>query len=204
MKVETVTYQEPIVQRLALGKKPANVFNDDPQVSRDFVSVSSQTQVTGDTQTVWGDVPLKGADGKPQWRTIRSEVDLTPRSPWKYGAVAAALGAAVGALSGWGFASSMGISEGVAALSGGLGLGLLAGAGGALAVQGDQVKVVWNTHQLMDPQYVGYRELVGPGEKDGRQGYFHRFIPQVETSLLASYQTPQVVHYKQSEGETKP
>lgn len=196
MKIENVTFQEPIIQRSVLGKRPANVFNDSPEVSRDYVSLG-EANLTGDTASVWGDVPLKNSDGSPQMRTLKVDIDLTPRSPLKYGLIAAGIGAAVGALSGWAGASALGLSDGVGALAGGLGLAGLAGGGAALAVKGDKVKLVWTTHQIADPQYLGYHEYVGPGESQGRRGYFHRFVPDVQEKIIGSYQTPGAVHYKE-------
>ncbi|MBT9587354.1 hypothetical protein IV102_28695 [bacterium] len=191
MKVENVTYSEPIIQRTLLGRKPANVLNDSAIATRDFVTLGeADAQSVQNTQSVWGDVPLKNADGTPQLRTVKADLDLTPRSPLKYGLIAAGIGAAVGAVTGWALFDKVG------ALAGGLGLAALAGGGAALAVNGDQVKVVWSTHQIVDHQLVGYHEYVGPGEKDGRRGYFHRFVPEVKETVLGTYQTPKAVHYK--------
>lgn len=196
MKLENVTYQEPIIQRTLLGKKPANVLNDSPHVTRDYVSVS-EALPAGDTSSVWGDLPLKNPDGTPQLREVKVDLDLTPRSPLKYGLIAAGIGAAVGALAGWVGAGALGMSDGVGALAGGLTAGGLAGGGAALAVQGDKVKLVWNTHQILDHQYQGYHEFVGPGERNGVKGYFHRYVPDVKETVIGSYRTPQAVHYKE-------
>lgn len=191
MKVENVTYTEPIIQRTLLGKKPANVLNDSANVTRDFVTIGeAEAHSAQNTQSVWGDVPLKNADGTPQLRTVKADLDLTPRSLLKYGLIAAGIGAALGAATGWALFDKVG------ALAGGLGLATLAGGGAALAVNGDQVKVVWSTHQIVDHQLVGYHEYVGPGEKDGQRGYFHRFVPEVKETVLGTYQTPEAVHYK--------
>jgi hypothetical protein len=97
----------------------------------------------------------------------------------------------VGALTGWA------LFDGVGALVGGLGAATVAGGGAALAVHGDKVKLIWNTHDIVDHKMVGYHEYVGPGEKDGRRGYFHRFVPEVEATVLGTYKTPQAVHYKE-------
>ncbi len=190
MKVENVSYQEPTIQRTLLGKKPANQLNDSPQVGRDFVSIG-EALPTGETQSVWGDVPLKNPDGTPQMRTVTADLDVTPRSPLKYGAIAAGVGAAVGGLAGLAF------SGGMAALVGGLTGAGLAGGVAALAVRGDRVKLVWNSHEIVDQKYLGYHEYVGEGEKDGRRGYFHRYVPEVQSTILGIYKTPQAVHYKE-------
>ncbi|MFN8610257.1 MAG: hypothetical protein U0931_22160 [Vulcanimicrobiota bacterium] len=195
MKIDNVSYKEPIVQRTLIGKKPANQFNDNPNITRDYVSIS-EALPAGDTANVWGDVPLKNADGSPQLKESVASLDLNPRSPVKYGLIAGGIGLAVGALAGLGLAPGMGVSQLAGALSGGLGLGALAAGGAALAVKGDQVKVVWTEHQITDHKLLGYREFVGPGEKDGRQGFFHRFVPDVQETVIGSYSTPSAKHYK--------
>ncbi len=196
MKIENVSYKEPVIQRTLLGKKPANLFNDSPTVTRDYVSVG-ETFPAGETANVWGDVPDKNADGSPRLREVTANLDLNPRSPLKYGLIAAGIGAAVGALTGLGVGPALGLSQLAGALTGGAGLAALAGGGAALAVHGDQVKVVWTQHDIVDHKLVGYREFVGPGEKNGHQGYFHRFVPDVQATVIGSYQTPAAVHFKE-------
>ena len=198
MKIDNVRYQEPVIQRTLLGKKPANVFNQSPAVTRDYVSVG-EALPAGETAKVWGDVPDKKADGSPQLREVVASLDLNPRSPLKYGLIAAGIGAAVGALAGFGIGPMVGGLGPLAnALTGGAGLAILAGGSAALAVKGDQVKVVWTQHDIVDHKLVGYREFVGPGEKDGVQGYFHRFVPDVEATVIGTYTTPSAVHYKEA------
>lgn len=196
MKIDNVSYKEPIVQRTLIGKKPANQFNDTPKVTRDYVSVSDALPA-GDTANVWGDVPLKNADGSPQLREVVASLDLNPRSPLKYGLIAGGIGVAVGALAGLILAPGLELSQLAGALTGGLGLGAVAGGGAALAVKGDQVKVVWTEHQITDHKLLGYKEFVGPGEKNGQQGYFHRFVPDVQETVIGTYATPSAKHFKQ-------
>lgn len=196
MKIDNINYKEPIVQRTLLGKKPANLFNDSPTVTRDYVSVG-EALPAGDTAKVWGDVPDKNADGTPRLREVVASLDLNPRSPLKYGLIAAGIGAAVGALAGLVVGPNFGLSTLAGSLTGGAGLATLAGGGAALAVKGDQVKVVWTQHDITDHKLVGYREFVGPGEKNGQQGYFHRFVPDVQATVIGTYSTPSAVHYKE-------
>ena len=196
MKVENVRYQEPIIRRTQLGQKPANLFNDSPTVTRDYVSVG-EALPAGNTSKVWGDVPDKNSDGTPKLREVVADLDLNPRSPVKYGLIAAGIGAAVGALAGLGVGPALGLGSLSGALTGGAGLAALAGGGAALAVKGDQVKVVWTQHDIVDHKLAGYREFVGPGEKNGQQGYFHRFVPDVQASIIGTYTTPSAVHYKE-------
>lgn len=196
MKVDNIRYQEPVIQRSLLGKKPANQFNDSPTVTRDYVSVG-ETFPAGSTANVWGDVPDKNVDGSPRLREVVASLDLNPRSPLKYGLIGAGIGAAVGALAGLGIGPAVGMTQLVGALTGGMGLAAVAGGGAALAVKGDQVKVVWTQHDIVDHKLVGYREFVGPGEKNGVQGYFHRFVPDVQATVIGTYQTPSAVHYKE-------
>lgn len=186
-----VTWREPTVQRLSLGQKPAFAFNDNATVSKDYVDVSDSTNLSGPTQTVWGDVPLKNSDGSPQLHEVAADLDLTPRSPLKYGLIAGAIGAGVGALGG------LAVARGVGALVGALGVGTLAGGGAALFVRNDKAKVIWNEHQVTDHKLLGYHEYVGIGESGGKRGFFHRYVPDVQESIIGSYTTPQVVHYKE-------
>ncbi|MBX3172179.1 MAG: hypothetical protein KF760_32540 [Candidatus Eremiobacteraeota bacterium] len=196
MKIDNIRYQEPIIQRTLLGQKPANVFNDSPTVTRDYVSVG-EALPAGDTASVWGDIPHKHADGTPQLREVVASLDLNPRSPIRYGLIAAGIGAAVGALAGLAAAPALGLSSLAGSLAGGAGLAALAGGGAALAVRGDQVKVVWTRHDITDHKLIGYREFVGPGQKNGQPGYFHRFVPDVQATVIGTYSTPAAVHYKE-------
>jgi len=193
VNVQTVTYQEPTIQRLPLGRKPANVFNDSPQVTQDYVTVSAAPQNGG--ATIWGDVPDKNPDGTPALRTVTRDLDLTPRSPLKYGLIAGGIGAGVGALGGLLAASSLGLSSAVGAVGGALALGGAVGGAAAFLVRNDAVKIVWDTHQIKDHKLLGYHEYVGIGEKNGQRGYFHRFVPDVQETVIGSYQTPRTEHY---------
>ena len=192
MTVQNVTYQEPTIQRLKLGSKPPNAFNDNPEVTTPYVE-ADEIRISGAGATVWGDVPLKNPDGTPQLKTIEREIDVTPRSPLKYGLIAGGIGVAVGAIGGF-----AGVGTGFAALAGGLGLGGLAGGVAALAVKGDKVKIVWDTHQIKDHKLLGYHEYVGIGESGGKRGYFHRFVPDVQETVIGTYQTPRTEHYKEA------
>ncbi len=194
MNVQSVTYQEPTIRRTSLGKKPANAFNQSPTVTKDYVTVSDRASNSG--ATVWGDVPDKNPDGTPEMREVTRELDLTPRSPVKYGLIAGGLGAGVGALGGLFAAASLGVSSAVGALGGALALGGAAGAVAAFAVKNDQVKIVWDTHQIADHKLLGYHEYVGIGESNGQRGYWHRFVPDVQETVIGSYQTPRTEHYK--------
>lgn len=188
-----MSYQEPTIRRLSLGRKPANVFNDNPQVGKDYVTVSEAPKNGG--ATVWGDVPDKNSDGTPAMREVTAQLDLTPRSPVKYGLIAGGIGAGVGALGGLLAASSLGVSSAVGAIGGALALGGAVGAAAAFLVKDDQVKIVWDTHQIKDHKLLGYHEYVGIGEKGGQRGYFHRFVPDVQETIIGSYQTPRTEHY---------
>lgn len=190
MTVQNVTYQEPTIQRLKLGSKPANVFNDNPSVTTPYVK-ADQIELSGNASTVWGDVPLKNPDGTAALKTVTRDLDLTPRSPWKYGLIAGGIGAVVGAVGGY-----AGVGTGIAALVGGLGVGAAAGGVAALAVKGDKVKIVWDTHEIKDHKMLGYHEYVGIGESGGKRGYFHRYVPDVQETVIGTYQTPRTEHYK--------
>lgn len=197
MKItKSVTYKEPIIQRSRVGSKPRFEFNQDPQVQNPYVPCSGDRCDLG-AQTVWRDVPLKNPDGSPRMREVTKEFDLTPRSPLKYGLIGGSVGAALGALGGYLGSNSLAMTAGKAALVGALMVGSVVGAGAALAVYGDQTRLVWDTHQIIDHEMKGYHEYVGLGESNGQSGFFHRYIADVEESVLGTYTTPRVEHYKE-------
>lgn len=195
MNVQRVTYQLPVIERKVLGHKPANVLLENEAVSKDYVKIGDYSP-QGATSKVWGSVPQKNADGTPRLRSVEADLDLTPRSPWKYGLIAGALGAAAGAVFGLAGAATLGLSQGLTALSAGAGVGLLAGGGAALAVRGEKVQVVWDTHTIQEPKYLGFHHYVGPGEKDGQRGFFHRYVPDVQENVIGEYQVPRTVRFK--------
>lgn len=196
-KSKSVRYHKPIIERTKLGTKPRNSF-DQQKTGDGYVACQGQA-CTLEGHNVWRDVPLKNADGTPQMIDVDQTVDLTPRSPLKYGAVAGLAGAALGGLGGWLAAGPAGVAPAVAAGVGAAAVGGVSGAIAALAVHGDKVKLVWDTHEIIDRRMTGYQEFVGPGEKNGERGFFHRFIAEVPEEVIGTYQTPRAVHYKEGE-----
>lgn len=196
MQITTVSYQAPTFVRTQLGSKPSHVFDQNSQAGNAYVACQGDSCRLG-SDNVWGDVPVKNADGTPQFSTKQVEIDLTPRNPVKYGLIAGLIGAGVGAAVGALTSGPIGISTGLGAVLGGLGVGSASGGIAAFAVKGDQVKTVWDTHEIKDPKMIGYKELVGPGESNGTPGFFHRFVPDIQEAVIGSYQTPRAVHYKE-------
>lgn len=192
---QTLTFKKPIIRRKEVGKKPGHHFDQNPTAKESYVSVKSDSFAHGDT-TVWASLPDKTADGKPVMRDVDETVDLRPRSPWKYGGIAGGVGALVGGGGGALLSQSMGIAPGLGAAVGALAVGGVAGGIGALSVYGEKTKLVWDQHDIVDHEMVGYRELVGPGEKNEQTGFFHRYIADIESTVIGSYETPRVVRYK--------
>jgi hypothetical protein len=202
MQITTVTYQAPTFVRTQLGSKPGHVFDQNQHAAQAYVACQGDRCDLG-SEKVWGDIPNKNPDGTPQLTSKTVQLDLTPRSPWKYAMIAGLIGTAVGATVGALTSGAMGLATGLGATFGGLGLGTAAGGIAALAVKGDKVKTVWDTHEIKDPKMVGYHEMVGPGESDGTRGYFHRFVPDIQAPVIGSYQIPRAVHYKDESKEPK-
>lgn len=184
MKLDSVSYTVPIYERKPLGHKPANRFDSDP------TGHDGLQPPTDSGPTVWGDVPQRNIDGTPVLRPTTAQLDLNPRSPWKWGACAGAIGAAIGG--GLAFALT---ADWRLALLAGAGLGALAGGLAALAVHGDKVRVVWQTKDVIDPKMTGFNEYLDIGQKDGINGYWHREVPVVEQHIIGQYKIPHAEHY---------
>lgn len=197
MQITTVTYQAPTYVRTQLGSKPAHFFDQNDKATHAYVACEGDTCELG-SEKVWGDIPIKNADGTPQMNERTAQLDLTPRSPVKYGLIAGLVGAGVGAAIGALTSGPVGIATGLGAALGGLGVAAAAGGVAAFAVKGDKVKTVWDTHEIKDPKMVGYQEFVGLGESGGTRGFFHRFVPDIQATVIGTYQTPRAEHYKDS------
>lgn len=193
--LETVTVKRPIVRRTEIGTKPKHSF-DQSSTPMESYTPGNKAAISGETQKVWADIPDKNPDGTPVLEERKVEVDLRPRNPYARGAVGFGLGAAVGGVAGAVAAQMMGTDP----LTGGaIGAAAVGGAAGFVAgysVYGEKTKLVWDTHEIKDHKMAGYRELVGPGRKGTQDGYFHRFLADVESSVIGAYQTPRVVRYK--------
>lgn len=186
--MEPVAYVVPVYERKALGHKPANVFDANPD------NHAGLQAPTDSGPTVWGDVPQKNADGTAVLRPQSVNLDLAPRSPWKWGGIAGAIGIAAGA----GAAYALTGNWAVCVLAG-AGLGALAGGLAALSVRGDRVKIVWETRDIIDPKMTGFREYVDIGEKEGKNGYWHRAVPEVEQHVIGQYKIPHAEHYREGQ-----
>ncbi len=196
MLIKTVSYQVPVTERTQLGSKPQNSFRPQDEVEKPYVGCQGDSCDLGNSK-VWGDVPRKNADGSAYLADKSEQIDLSPRSPWKYGIVGGLLGAVagagLGALGGGLVGAATGLSAGLGALAVGGAVGGLA----ANSVRGEQVELVWDTHEIKDPSMVGYHHFVGPGESNGERGYFHRFVPDIQNAVIGTYQTPRTVRSKE-------
>lgn len=195
MQITTVPYQVPTYTRVQLGSKPAHKFDQNEQPSETYVACQDDSCSLGSVK-VWGDMPARNADGTPTFVSKEAEIDLTPRSAVKYGVVGGLLGGAGGAAVGAIGAAVLGLSPGVGALVGGLSGGVLTGGLAAFSVKDEKVKTVWDTHEVKVPKMLGYQELVGPGELGGERGFFHRYVPNIEQTVIGTYQTPRAERYK--------
>ena len=89
---QTLTYKQPIIERKPIGKKPVHEFNQSAQPKEAYVATPNDPFAQGE-QTVWASLPQKTSDGSPVMVETTETLDLTPRSPWKYGGIAGGLGA---------------------------------------------------------------------------------------------------------------
>lgn len=196
MLIKTVSFQVPVTERAQLGSKPNNSFRSDDQVESPYVACHGDRCELGSSK-VWGDIPRKNADGSAYLREKTEQVDLTPRSPWKYGIVGGLLGAfagaGLGALGGGLFGAATGLSAGLGAVA----VGGVVGGLAANSVRGEQVNLVWDTHEIKDPSMVGYHHYVGPGESNGERGFFHRYVPEIHNEVIGTYKTPRTERSKE-------
>ncbi len=197
-QVRSLTYDTPVIRRREIGRKPEHKFDQNPNPTESYVSVSDDPFRKG-SDTVWASLPDKNSDGTPVMVSTQETVDLRPRSSVKYGAVAGGIGVVAGAGIGALASGLAGVGPVVGAVAGGLAIGGIAGGIAAYSVHGEKTKLVWDEHQITDHKMVGYRELVGPGQSGEKQGHFHRYIADVESQTIGSYKTPRVVRYKGEE-----
>jgi hypothetical protein len=192
---KTLTFKKPIINREEIGKKPVHHFDQNPEPKEAYVSTKDNPFRTGD-HTVWASMPTKNPDGSPVMQSVQETLDLAPRSAWKYGGIAGGVGALVGAGAGALLSSAAGVAPGLGAAIGGAAVGGIAGGIGAFSVYGEKTKLVWDQHEIKDHTMVGYRELVGPGRKGETEGYFHRYLADIESPVIGTYETPRVLRYK--------
>ena len=197
---KTLTYKAPIIRRKAIGSKPVHHFDQSSEAKKAQVNVERDPFAHGD-HTVWADLPDKNTDGSPVLVDTRETVDLRPRSPWKRGGIGAAIGVVVGGSVGALVSSQMGAQVGIGIATGALAGAGLAGGIGAYSVYGEKTKLVWDKHDIVDHKMTGFRELVGPGHDGESQGFYHRYIADVDSKVIGEYQTPRVLRYK---GEAPP
>lgn len=197
-KMQTIQVKRPNLQRTAIGTKPAHHFDHQSEPTESYVSGTGEG-LSG--QKVWADIPDKNSDGSPTLVERPEEIDLRPRNPYVRGAVGLGIGAAVGGVAGAVSAGFFGADPLTGAAIGAAAVGGVAGLACGYAVYGEKTKLVWDSHDIKDHKMLGYRELVGPGQQGGESGFFHRYLADLETTTIGSYQTPRVVRYK---GENAP
>lgn len=198
--LETISVQKPVIHRTEIGTKPKHHFDNNP-VPEESYTPGNRSAKPGERHVVWADIAEKNADGTPRLVEHRVEVDLRPRNPYTRGAVGLGLGSLVGGMAGTLTAQTLGADLRLGASIGAALVGGLAGFAAGYSVYGEKTKLIWDIHEIQDHKMVGYRELVGPGRKDSQNGYFHRFLADVDSRTIGTFQTPRVVRYK---GEKAP
>ncbi len=192
-----VTFQVPVTERLKIGSMPRDYFDQNPDAVSPFVPCENGA-CENLPQGVWREQTLLDGGGEPQMRTVTRYFEATPANPvwasFTWGAVGGVVGAVVGGL--------------VGALIGNVGAGALvlgvAGAGlsGYVAAEEaakDRVALVWDDNPIVHHTMEGYHERVARGSLGGERGFYHRHLPQVDSAILGTYQTPRVVHYREGE-----
>ena len=193
-KVQNVRFKLPVLQRETIGSKPTHFFDQNPQAKESYVPLSDRHK--GGEQIVWASQPVRLADGSVKFDEVSREVDLRPRSPLIRGLAWGAIGTVPGGLLGLAVSPLLGIDPGLGFLGGALAVGGLAGGIGAYSLVGEKTTLVWDSHEVYQHRMEGYHEKVGLGEKEGERGYFHRFLPEVKSEVVDSFQTPRVLRYK--------
>lgn len=188
-----LTYDAPCMQRQKLGGTPQDYFDNVPAPVTSGVTSCANGACAVLPQEVWRDSVVLGTDSKPTMQTLSVHLEDRPHSPLGRGLA-------------WGVPVALGVGL-AGALTGGAGVGLMAAVvGGALAggmaahsAWGDRVRLEWVEHDIEASRMQGYQERVEPGTLWGKDGYFHRFEPVVETRPLGTWQSPQIVHYKENQ-----
>jgi hypothetical protein len=215
MLTTSVSYQAPTYVRTQIGSKPAHTFDQNDRAETPQMAFPSDSYELGGEVKVWGDVPVKNADGTPRLSTREAELNLVPRSPLKYGLVSGLVSAGVGAALGAIGSGSQGIAARLGAVLGALARAGLAGAWAAAHyAAGDDVRLEWREEPIVEKSLVGYHHNVYPhfvqrcsSETDGQgntrqrcwteqDGYDHRFSPDVNSWPVGSSIAPKVVHFQ--------
>ena len=191
---KTVRYKVPLLQREAIGSKPAHRFDQNPKAETPYISLPDPSK--GGDHTVWATQPVYSEAGEVQFKEVAKTVDLTPRNPLTRGLGYGALAAVPGAIGGLLLSETLGLTACAGALLGAAVIGGSVGLATGAQVYGEKTALAWDTHKIYQHEMKGYHELVGLGEKNGERGFFHRFMPDVKSDVVGEYQTPKVIRYK--------
>lgn len=190
-----LTYSVPITEHRHLGGTPRDYFDSNPAPGADQVSCKDG-QCANLPQEVWDTLPVQTPDGKPVMRAITDHLSDAPRSPLLHG-LTSGLGFGIGGAIVGGLAGALlGGNSMACAIGGAVTAGIVGGGLAAHAVQGDRIRLVWDTYDITTEHLNGYHEAVEPGTMDGQKGYFHRFSPVLQSENLGSYKTPRIEHFK--------
>lgn len=191
-----LTYKQPVTRRRQVGSLPRDYFDQNAQAEQPRVPCE-RGACQNHPREVWRQVPLTDEQGQPVMQEVTRHFEARPASPvlhaLGWGIAAGLAGAAVGGLLG----AALG-NPALGAIAIGTSAALAAGAVGARKAAADRIKLVWEEHQVAMPRMEAYQETVSPGRLNGRDGYFHRFHPEVSETVLTTYQVPKIVHYRET------
>lgn len=181
----TVKHRVPLTRQETLGQIPSDIFLSGAETP-DLAGLAHNRPVLYDQ-------PLTSAAGAPLTMEMTTRIEAAATSPVIGGLIGGFCGGVTGFIAG-----GVSILTGNGAfLVGGGALGTAAGAGlGVLSTAGGRVRVVEQGLPIEKRAMTGIDVNVAPGRLDGESGYFHRFEPRLERTVIGSYTKPVLERYK--------
>lgn len=204
-----IDFTGPVRQDTDLGQIPKDFYTSSGRIGKhhtDFPNAQSPIQ---NGKAVLRPQPVLGPDGAPQMVVSSKHIKAQADSALKHGVIGALIGAGAGLF--------LGAFPAIAANSGAVWAGAIAGGAalgggiGALSVANDRVRLEWREQPILQHRLRGYDERIsedshtqkdsfGNGSHSVTDGYWHRFTPDVGAKALGTYMEPLVVHYDARSG----
>ena len=215
---EKVSFEMESLQTRNLGSIPHDYWS--PFIG--FGGYHHAPNGVGHGRSIYRDTPIYEPDGKPRVDVTNQHIQAQAYSVPLFAGLGAVgggglgygLGLLISHFTGLPATLTSGVSAGLGAVSGGLGM--------AGYAAGDRVRLEWREFDIHEKQLVGYHESVTPHyeqrcrtvtDSDGKSktecetvqnGWDHSFSPDVRYWKVGSYIGPQIVHFQESSGEWKP
>lgn len=182
----TVKHKVPLTRQETLGQIPSDIFLPGAE--------TPSLETLAHNRPVLYDQPLTSSAGAPLTMEMTTRIEASATSPVIGGLIGGFCGGVTGFIAG-GFVSIL-TGNGTFLVGGGA-LGTAAGAGlGVLSTAGGRVRVVEQELPIEKRSMTGIDVNVAPGRLDGESGYFHRFEPRLERTVIGSYTKPVLERYK--------